>query len=173
MLTGVYAARNVIGETNDVWTVNTEMEYHEEANGKEARFGDRLTPARVTPPATTQPHLSPDEIIERAFAKLDPLALGVAVGLVCGLVLFFMTFVLLLKGGAVVGSNLSLLANYFLGYQLNWLGAVIGFFEASLGGFALGLLAAWLRNWSLEAYATFVQKRMAAADERNLLDKVL
>ncbi|MGH9934926.1 MAG: NAD(P)/FAD-dependent oxidoreductase [Blastocatellia bacterium] len=29
MLTAVYAARNIVGEQNDVWSVNTEMEYHE------------------------------------------------------------------------------------------------------------------------------------------------
>jgi protoporphyrinogen oxidase len=47
MLTGVYAARNIVGETNDVWAVNTEMEYHEEARARGARFGDRMTPTMV------------------------------------------------------------------------------------------------------------------------------
>ncbi len=54
MLTGVYAARNIAGETNDVWAVNTEKEYHEE-NNKDTRFGDRLTPTTVAPPATAEP----------------------------------------------------------------------------------------------------------------------
>jgi hypothetical protein len=29
MLTGLLAARNVLGETHDVWAVNTDFEYHE------------------------------------------------------------------------------------------------------------------------------------------------
>jgi hypothetical protein len=55
MLTGVYAARNIVGEANDVRAVNTEKEYHEEAGAKDMRFGDRLTPIVVAPPAITHP----------------------------------------------------------------------------------------------------------------------
>src|SRR5262249_37677181 len=42
MLTGVYAARNLVGEHYDVWSVNTEMEYHEEGRATETQGGDRL-----------------------------------------------------------------------------------------------------------------------------------
>jgi len=38
MLTAIYAARNIAGERNDVWSVNTEMEYHEA--GETVRRGD-------------------------------------------------------------------------------------------------------------------------------------
>jgi protoporphyrinogen oxidase len=31
MLTGLYAARNIMGEKHDIWSVNTEQSYHEEA----------------------------------------------------------------------------------------------------------------------------------------------
>ena len=30
MLTGILAARNIMGENHDLWSVNTEDEYHEE-----------------------------------------------------------------------------------------------------------------------------------------------
>ena len=30
MLTAILAARNILGENNDVWSVNTERSYHEE-----------------------------------------------------------------------------------------------------------------------------------------------
>ncbi|MGH7454067.1 MAG: FAD-dependent oxidoreductase, partial [bacterium] len=60
MLTGVYAARNIAGETNDIWAVNTEKEYHEE-NNKDMRFGDRLTPTTAAPSATAVPYLSNEE----------------------------------------------------------------------------------------------------------------
>ena len=33
MLTGILAARNLMGDKKDVWCVNTESEYHEEENG--------------------------------------------------------------------------------------------------------------------------------------------
>src|SRR5262249_38782542 len=38
MLTGMLAARNVVfGENNDLWSVNTDQEYHEEVQGQAAR----------------------------------------------------------------------------------------------------------------------------------------
>ena len=33
MLTGILAARNVFGEHNDLWSVNTEDTYHEHMSG--------------------------------------------------------------------------------------------------------------------------------------------
>ncbi len=48
MLTGLYAAQNILGgQQRDVWSVNTEQSYHEEAEpGSDGLSGDRLTPAR-------------------------------------------------------------------------------------------------------------------------------
>ncbi|MBL8168255.1 MAG: NAD(P)/FAD-dependent oxidoreductase [Acidobacteria bacterium] len=165
MLTAVYAARNIVGEKNDVWSVNTEMEYHEEVRQSSTK-GDRLTPQRVAPPETAE------KVIEAAFAKLDPLAMGVALGVVASLVLFWATTVLLLKGGPVVGPTLGLLDNFFLGYSVTWSGAFWGLAQAAFGGFALGFLFAWLRNWSLTAYAFLVQRSAEAKERGDLLDKV-
>ena len=47
MLTGIFAARNIVGEKHDVWSVNVEKEYHEEGGKVVANRGDRLVPARV------------------------------------------------------------------------------------------------------------------------------
>lgn len=47
MLTGIYAARNVVGgfEPLDVWAVNTEKNYHEEnGDGTAQQSGDRMVP---------------------------------------------------------------------------------------------------------------------------------
>ncbi len=43
MMTGVFAARNTVGEKNDVWSVNTEAEYHESG---ENRISERLIPSK-------------------------------------------------------------------------------------------------------------------------------
>ena len=104
MLTAVYAARNIVGEKHDVWSVNTEMEYHEEERVKSpvskpvvqetepvssaaTAAGDRLVPRRLTP----------EELIEAAFAKLDAVAMGTAVGTVAGISLFIATLTLLIE----------------------------------------------------------------------------
>jgi len=153
MLTGVFAARNIMGERNDLWSVNTEQEYHEEARASNGHTGDRLVPARI------ENDQASNELISAAFAKLDPLALGIAVGTVIGLGLFIATVVLLLKGGDVIGPNLSLLRNYFPWFATTWSGAFVGMIESGIFGFGSGLLIALLRNWCVEAYATLLQKR--------------
>lgn len=164
MLAGVHAARNLAGERYDVWAVNTEMAYHEEA----AAPRERLVPTR----RPAQPRLSPERVIQVAFARLDPVALGAAFGLVGGLGLFMATAFLLLRGGPSVGQNLSLLGQYLLGFTATWSGAMLGFAEAALGGFGLGYVVAHLRNWGLTAYAARLRRRAAAAARRDLLDRV-
>jgi len=182
MLTAVYAARNIVGEKNDVWSVNTEMEYHEEArfstaSGSERgasiasnHLGDRLTPARVSVSAPAEaPGSVADELIEAAFARLDPVALGAAIGAVAGLGLFLATAFLLLKGGEMVGPNLALLGHYFIGFSPTWAGAFVGLAEAGVFGFVLGFLVAGLRNWVLAAYAALLRRRAEIQSRRDLL----
>ena len=58
--------------------VNTEKEYHEEGRLAEAAPEDRAVPHRV--PAAEESTSVADRLIELAFARLDPMALGVAIG---------------------------------------------------------------------------------------------
>jgi protoporphyrinogen oxidase len=182
MLTGIYAARNIAGEKNDVWSVNTEMDYLESSSSSSVQVGvpagghaggqtgvlagDRLVPAAVVG------GISPDALIEQVFAKLDPIALGTAVSVVSGVGLFIASAWLLLKGGPVVGPNLSLLGQYLIGFQVTWPGALIGLVEASVWGFVIGYSMAFLRNWSLAAYASLVRHRAEARERRDLLDRI-
>jgi protoporphyrinogen oxidase len=52
MLTAMLAVKNILGENHDLWSVNVEQEYHEEANSEEGKsrrphYGERLQPTRV------------------------------------------------------------------------------------------------------------------------------
>jgi protoporphyrinogen oxidase len=175
MLAGVYAARNLVGAEYDLWSVNTEQTYLEEGPTPSVSgsrpAAERAFPMRVRP-AASPAALPPEKIIEVAFARLDPTALGSAFGVVAALGLFLATAILLLKGGPAVGRNLRLLANYFYGFEVSWSGALVGLAEAGIGGFALGYVTAQLRNWGLTAYAALVRRRAAAEARRDLLDKV-
>ena len=166
MLTGVHAARNIaLGEKNDVWSVNTEIEYHEEGQMADTVAGD--VSSTVTAAAK-----SPDEIIAEAFAKLDPLALGTAVGAVTGLGLFLATIILLIKGGPKVGATLSLLGQYLSGFEVTWSGAFIGLIEGGAFGFLLGYFLARLRNWGMVTYASLLRRRVEAEALNDLLKKL-
>ena len=169
MLTGVYAARNLAGENYDVWSVNTEQEYLEEDRAKTSTTaGDRLVPVGIIPEISESP-ASEEVILETIFAKLDTLAMGGAVGIVSGLALFLATAILLIKGGAVIGPNLSLLSQYLPGYRVTWSGAFLGFVEAAFIGFIIGYLFAYLRNLGLTVYAYFIKRQAQSKASGDIL----
>ncbi len=83
------------------------------------------------------------------FAKLDPVALGTAVGVATGGGLFCATGILLLRGGIHVGQTLGLLVQYLPGYGVSWPGALAGLGEGFLAGYLFGWLFAGIRNFSV------------------------
>lgn len=93
------------------------------------------------------------------FAHLDPLALGVALGFVFGFWILFATAALLVRGGNVVGPNLSLLSQYFIGYSVSWPGTIIGFLYAGIFGFLIGYSFSLLRNFLIHLYLTMTRRR--------------
>lgn len=172
MLTGIYAARNLaLGADYDVWSVNTEEEYHEEG-ASSSISGDRQLPQPRTPRVGSEEDAVPEALLEAAFAPLDPVALGAAFAVVAGLGLFLATTVLLLKGGEVVGPRLSLVGQFLIGYSVSWSGALIGLCEAGGLGFVIGSLTAMLRNGAVAAYAARLRRRAEAEQRRNVLDQV-
>ncbi|MCP4262283.1 MAG: NAD(P)/FAD-dependent oxidoreductase [Planctomycetes bacterium] len=164
MLTGLFAARNVIGEQHDVWAVNVDSEYHEEVtpDGKRTVFEGAGKEQQ-------EEDMDLAAILRVAFAKLDPVALGLAVGIVSGLGLFFATVALLLKGGYVVGPRLSLLKHYLIGYQVTWTGAIIGLLEAAVIGYVLGCVCAWLHNTLINGYIFLVRRVAESKQRRDIL----
>ena len=72
MLTGMLAVRNlVLGEKHDLWSVNTDQEYHEEVR-VEARVAAHDVAEVV------------QEALTRVFLKLDRLAFGLSLGSAAG-----------------------------------------------------------------------------------------
>jgi hypothetical protein len=135
MLTGMLAVRNILyGETNNLWVVNAEEEYHEEIyiDDELVDVDDVLELA--------------EEVMTHVFPRLDPLAFGLSIGAVAAVTLFAMTVFLLLKGGENVGANLSLVGQFFIGYQVSPIGSLIGALWAFVAGFVGGYAVAFLRN---------------------------
>jgi hypothetical protein len=81
-----------------------------------------------------------------AFAQLDPIALGTALAVVLGSVVWFATAILLVQGGQQVGLHLRGLGHYLPGYGVSWGCAFLGAFEMGVLGFLLGALLAWIWN---------------------------
>ncbi|HJQ85128.1 MAG TPA: NAD(P)/FAD-dependent oxidoreductase [Candidatus Binatia bacterium] len=158
MLTGMLAVRNLVhGERNDLWSVNTEQEYHEEI---QAAVGS------ATAEALEEVTLVP------GFGKLDRIALGLALGLVGGVGLFLASLFLLVKGGPHVGYHLNLLGQFLPGYRVSSAGMFVGLAWGLVGGFVAGWTFAVLRNAVALFVLTVVRRRAEAQLLRRLLDYV-
>ncbi len=133
MLTGMLAVRNLLyGETNNLWQVNAEQEYLEEL---------------VVEP-------EPEKLLQAldgAVPKLDPLSLGMSLGVVAGVALLLGTLLVLLRGGEV-GQSLALLSQFFPGYTVTAVGALVGLGYGFFTGFSLGWGYAFLRNAATAVY---------------------
>ena len=156
MLTGMLAVRNmVLGQHNDLWSVNTDQEYHEEIR-------EKLTEHDL------------EEVLEGAltqvFLKLDRVAMGLSVGITSGALLFLATLALVLKGGPMVGPMLGLLGQYFPGYTVTGPGSLLGLLYGFLGGFVVGWAFAFLRNATVFLYMAVVHRRAELQALRRLLE---
>ena len=87
-----------------------------------------------------------DRALRSAILRLNERAWGVATGLLFGSGLFIATNVLVIKGGENVGQHLALLAIYFPGYRVTFLGSLVGFVYAFVVGYALGRLIGMVYN---------------------------
>jgi hypothetical protein len=113
-----------------------------------------------------------DEIILRAFARLDRTAFGTAVGTLLGSLIFSATVFVIAKHGKAGGINLELLAQYYPGYTVSFPGAFLGFFYGFLTGFFLGWFIALLRNASLGLYLRFLQRKTELSRIHEFLDQI-
>lgn len=113
-----------------------------------------------------------DELLLRAFAKFDKVALGIAVGCAAGLAVFVATALLILKGGDQIGPNLELLGQFFIGYEVTWGGAVLGLIYGLVVGFAVGFLVGAFRNGFVFTYLAVVRAREERRALQTFLDEM-
>ena len=157
MLTGMLAVRNlVLGQHNDLWSVNTEQEYHEEVRAQ--RKSEEQHAVETV-----------EAVLTRVVLKLDKGAFGLAMGASLGVFLFVMTLWLVVKGGDVVGPRLQLLSQFFPGYTVTAQGSLVGLAYGFATGFVGGWVFAFLRNTTWFLSMALLHRRA----ERSLLRKVL
>jgi hypothetical protein len=158
MLTGMLAVRNmVLGERNDLWSVNTDLEYHEESHAKSTVAAQAVT-HRV------------EDALSQVFLRLDRLALGLSLGTMAGVFLCLATLILVLKGGENVGQNLQLLNQYFPGYRVTIFGSVLGLAYGFIVGFVCGWAGAFLRNAAVFITMSVILRRAEFRYLRRLLE---
>lgn len=103
-----------------------------------------------------------DAFFAATFARLDVLALSVALGVVVAVGLFLLTVALLLHDappGMPVGPRLATLGEYLPGYSVTWPGSFIALGYGWLIGAFLGFLLAVLWNVSHHVYSIVLAVR--------------
>lgn len=111
-----------------------------------------------------------DKLIIQSLAKLDVIALGVSVGILFGLMVFLATNILILKGGDEIGPNLALLGQFFIGYEVTFIGSLSGFFWGFATGYIFGSLVALLRNFIVSAYLFFLKLKSSFTAVNDYID---
>jgi hypothetical protein len=160
MITAMLAVRNLmLGEDNNLWVADADQEYLEEFRDEtEAELREATEVVRET--------------LAEVFPKLEPVALGLSVGIVGGVLLFLATLLLVLKGGDVVGPRMGLLSQYFPGYDVTMQGSVWGLAYGLVVGFVLGWAGAVVRNTSVFLNTAFIQRRAELTNLRDILDYI-
>lgn len=122
-------------------------------------------------PSTPQPGAEADlaSTIDMVIAPVHKAALGVATGLVAGLMVAAATlFIVVLRPQPE--PRLDLLANYFYGYTVSFSGAAVGFLWAFAVAFVGGWFVAFVRNFVTALWLFFVRTR--AQFSRAFLDHI-
>jgi hypothetical protein len=101
-----------------------------------------------------------DAIIRLSFARFDIRALATALGFTMGAMVWVATAALLVKASGStgeVGPHLSLLARFFPGYSVTWVGSFVGFAYGFVLGFMVGTGIAL--SWNLSHYMLLMRAR--------------
>jgi hypothetical protein len=106
-----------------------------------------------------------------AFAPIHKLALGVAVGMVAGILLFVITMVHVALDPAQ-GEFLALLGQYFYGYTVSTPGAFIGLFWGFVTGFVAGWFAGFVRNVAITVTVFALRTKAELKQTNDFLDHI-
>ena len=93
-----------------------------------------------------------EKVVLTRLLRLNATVHGFVLGIAAGAGIFISTNWLLLKAveGEVVGPHLSLLSQFFIGYDVSFVGSLIGFAYGFITGFTAGYLLANIYNWTVD-----------------------
>ncbi len=134
---------------------------------------NQVTRTNAAPPAGAEPEeeLQVPEELALAFAPLHKRALGIAVGMASGLLVFGITvFHLTLAPEWAI--DLDLLAEYFYGYSVTWKGSLVGLFWGFVVGFVSGWFLAFSRNVVIATLIFIGRTRAELQATRDFLDHI-
>jgi len=118
-----------------------------------------------------EPDPSLEREIELAFAPLHKLCLGLATGTATGVLVALLTVVHLLRSPGE-DHPLVLLAQYFPGYEVSPVGALLGLAWGFAAGFAAGWFFAFCRNVVVGLAVVVFRARAEMVENAGFLDHI-
>lgn len=93
-----------------------------------------------------------EKVVLTRLLRLNATVHGFVAGIIVGFGVFLATNWLLLKAeeGEVVGPHLSLLGQFFIGYDVSFVGSLIGLAYGFVSGFIIGYFLARIYNWTID-----------------------
>ncbi len=95
-----------------------------------------------------------EQLVLTRLMRLNATIYGIIAGILVALGIFIATNWLIIKGGPIgpegdqiIGPNLWLLNQFFIGYQVTFVGSLIGAVYGFVSGFIIGYSVAILYNW--------------------------
>lgn len=107
------------------------------------------------------------------FAYIDARALGISLGIVCGIWLFLLAFIPRVMKDFQVLRSVKLLAQYFPGFKMSYAGIMVGVVYACVVGFVIGYLFASIRNYLMHFYMKSLRRRGEQEQASELLDHLM
>jgi hypothetical protein len=95
-----------------------------------------------------------EDLVLTRVVRLNAMIQGTTMGLLIGFGIFIATNWLILRGGQPVGPHLALLGQFFIGYEVTFVGSLIGFAYGFVSGFLGGYTIAKIYNWFARAGGT-------------------
>lgn len=123
------------------------------------------------PPSSLKSDPELESQLELFFAPLHKRCLGLAAGALVALGVALATMISLLRSPDD-DYPLSLLANFFLGYEVSLSGAFVGAFWGFWLGFVIGWSFAFARNLALAITSFFIRARAELEESRGFLDHI-
>jgi hypothetical protein len=107
------------------------------------------------------------------LAYLDARALGISLGIICGIWLFLITAIALWREDVRVLQSLALLSQFFPGFWVSYARILLDVAYACFSGFVIGYLFASIRNYLVHSYIRFLRRRGEQEAASELLDHLM
>jgi hypothetical protein len=89
--------------------------------------------------------------------RLSKGALGLSLGFVWGLFVLLATWWLIINDSNSYHFYMSKLGTFYLGYEVSWLGGIIGCMWGFANGFIAGFLIAWVYNTVRPKFRKYIE----------------